>query len=151
MAKLSKLPNAQTPIVGVFTFNMTDTMVNTSGDEVAFGADAATVFDIMTPPPGAIVVGGVVKVETAVTGSTSTMDLGDSDDTDRYTETAATNLADPDAPATDFDMLGEHKVYAGNQAIRMTIANGAEVTVGKVHVVISMVIPGRATENLKTT
>lgn len=151
MAKLSKLPNAQWPIVGVFTFNMTDTMLNTSSVETAFGAASGTVFDIMTPPPGAVVISGVVKVETAVTGNTSTADIGDSDDTDRYTETAAVDLADPDAPASSFEMLGDHKVYDGSQAIRLTIANGGAVTVGKVHVVVSMVVPGRANENLKTT
>lgn len=151
MAKLLKLPNAQYPIVGVFTFNMTDTMLNTSSVETAFGAASGTVYDVMTPPPGAIVIGGVVKVETAVTGNTSTVDIGDSDDTDRYTETAAIDLADPDAPASGFEMLGDHKVYDGSQAIRLTIANGGAVTVGKVHVIVNMVVPGRANENLKTT
>jgi hypothetical protein len=126
-------------------------MVNTSAAETAFGAAAGTVFDIFYPPPGAIVIDGAVRIETAVTGNTSTVDIGDSDDTDRYTEAGAVDLTDPDAPDSGFDQLGDHKVYDGSQAIRLTIANGGLVTVGRIHIVVEMVIPGRANENLKTT
>lgn len=151
MALLKKLPNAQWPIVGVFSFSAADTMVNVAGSEVAFGAAAPGSFDIMTPPPGAIVIDGSVKVETPAVGSTSTVDVGDSDDPDRYTETNPVDLADADAPYTAFDMLGDHKVYDGSQAIRITMANGGALSALKAHIVVVMIVPGRASENLKTT
>lgn len=151
MSVLKKLPNAQYPIVGVFSFNFDDTMLNTSSVSTAFGAASGTVFDVMTPPPGAIVIGGVVKVETVAAGNTSTVDVGDSDDADRYTETNPVDLADADAPFTAFDMLGDHKVYDGSQKIRITITNGGALTALKAHIIVQMVIPGRANENLKTT
>ncbi|HYF28589.1 MAG TPA: hypothetical protein VD931_22810 [Baekduia sp.] len=156
MAKLLKLANAQYPITAVFDFSATDTMVNTSGAEVAFGKTTSgtnTTYDIFTPPPNAVVVGGRVIVVTAFNSSGgNTVDVGDSDDLDRYTEAAAINMADPDAPATGFDMLGDGKVYAGNQNIRLTITNTTDdATAGRVIVAVDMVIPGRANENLKTT
>lgn len=153
MAKLLKLPNAQYPIAAVFEFDHADTMVNIAGDEVAFGADDAelTTFDLFYPPPGAVVIGGNVKVKELVTGSsTSTIDIGDSDDPNRYTEAAPINLMDADAPATGFDMLGDHKQYSGSQAIRATILNDGAMTAGKAIVTVLMVVPGRANENLRT-
>ncbi len=156
MAALTKLASAQYPLTAVFTYNFDDTMTNTSGNSVAMGvltSGSNTVFDIFTPPPGAVVVGGRVIVVTAfATSSANTVDIGDSDDTDRYTETGAINLQDPDAPASGFDLLGDGKVYDGSQSIRLTIANGtADATAGKAIVVVEMVVPGRANENLKTT
>jgi len=152
MAKLLKLPNVQYPIAAVFAFDHADTMVNTAGDEVAFGADdaALTTYDIFTPPPGAVVIGGNVKVTEAFNSTTNTMDVGDSDDPDRYTETAPIDLKDADAPATGFDMLGDHKQYSGSQAVRMTILNDGLASAGKAIVTVLMVVPGRANENLRT-
>jgi hypothetical protein len=151
MAVLTKVVNAQYPIVVCFTANAADSMVNTSGTSKTFGDATPGAFDIFTPPPGAIVIGGVVKVETIAAGSTSTVDVGDSDDTDRYTETGAIDLADADAPASGFEQLGDHKVYNGSQAIRITMANGGALSALKFHVIVTMIIPGRARENLKTT
>ena len=151
MALLTKVAGAQYPLSVVFSFNWDDTMLNTSSAATAFGAATGTTFDIFYPPPGAIVIGGVVKVETLAAGSTSTVDIGDSDDTDRYTETGAIDLTDADAPASGFEQLGDHKVYSGAQAIRLTIANGGALTAGKAHVVVNMIVPGRVNENLKTT
>lgn len=151
MALKTKLPNAQTVLSAVFTFNWDDTFVNNAGTLTTFGAAAPGAFDFFTPPPGAIVIGGAVKVETAAAGNTSTVIVGDSDDTNRYTETGAIDLADPDAPATGFDMLGDHKVYNGAQAVSMTLANGGALSAGKIHIVVNFIVPGRASENLKTT
>lgn len=152
MATLKKkLPNAQTVLSAVFSFNYDDTMLNTSAAETAFGAASGTTFDIMTLPPGAIVIGGAVKIETVAAGNTSTIDIGDSDDTDRYTETNPVDLADADAPVTGFDQLGDHKVYSGSQAIRITIANGGALTGGRFHVIVNFIVPGRSSENIKTT
>jgi hypothetical protein len=153
MAKLLKLPNVQYTIAAVFEFDHADTMDNISGDEVAFGADDAslTTFDLFYPPPNAVVIGGNVKVKEVVTGSTtSTLDIGDSDDPDRYTETAPIDLKDADAPATGFDMLGDHKQYSGSQAIRATILNDGAMTAGQVIITVLMVVPTKAHENIRT-
>jgi hypothetical protein len=47
-------------------------------------------------------------------------------------------------------MLGDHKVYNGSQAIRATFTNGGVLTALKAHIVVVMIIPTRANENLKT-
>lgn len=154
MALITKLRNAQTVLAAVFEFNWNDTMVNTSGTTVDLGAvTAGSTFNIITPPVNAIVVGGTVKNITPWVGPTAcTIDIGDSDDTNRYTETAAIDRKDPDAPATGFDMLGDHKQYSGSQAISMTLINSVAVaTAGKTLVTINFVVPGRASENVKTT
>lgn len=156
MAKLTKLPNAQTVLSVVFDFNYSDTMVNTSGNEVMFGkltSAANTTYDIATLPPGSVVVGGrVIVVTPFATSSANTVDVGDSDDLDRYTETGAIDLQDADAAASGFDMLGDGKVYTNGGNIRLTITNGtADATAGRAIVVVNFVVPGRASENLKTT
>lgn len=153
MALKKKLPNAQTVLSAVFDIVYSDTMVNVDGVELAFGADDAanTTFDLFTPPPGAVVIGGRVIVVTVFNSTTNTLDLGDSDDPNRYTETGAINLKDADAPASGFDMLGDGKVYDGSQAVRATILNDGLASAGRAIVVVNFVVPGRASENLKTT
>lgn len=153
---LKKLPGAQTVLSALFDYNFDDTMVNTSGNTVAMGvltSGSNTVFDIFTPPPGAVVIGGRVIVITAfATSSANSVDVGDSDDTDRYTETGAIDLQDPDAPASGFEMLGDGKIYSGNQNIRLTISNAtAAATAGRAIIVVNFVMTGRISENLKTT
>jgi hypothetical protein len=153
MAKLLKLPNVQYTIAAVFEFDHADTMDNISGDEVAFGADDAslTTFDLFYPPPNAVVIGGNVKVKEVVTGSTtSTLDIGDSDDPNRYTEGAAVDLKDVDGAPGVFDMIGDHKQYSGSQAIRLTILNDGLASAGKAVVTVLMVTPQKANENLRT-
>lgn len=155
MAKVFKQPNAQTVLSIAFNVNATDTMDNTSGSEVAFGAITSgsnTTFDIATMPPNSVVVGGRVAVLTAFNSTVNTVDVGDSDDPDRYTETGAIDLQDADAPASGFEMLGDGKIYSGNQAIRLTFNNTvAAATAGRALVVVNFVIVGRASENIKTT
>lgn len=148
---LKKLTGVQTVLSAVFSASYDDTMVNTAGVSKTFGDATPGAFDIITLPPGAIVIGGAVKVETAAAGNTSTVDVGDSDDTDRYTETNPIDLADADAPVTGFDLLGDHKVYAGNQAVRITLTNGGALSAGRFHVIVNFIVPGRTSENVKTT
>lgn len=151
MATLTKLVGAQYPLVAVFTFNWNDAFTNVAGSSTTFGAAAPGAFDFITMPPGSMVIGGRVLVETAAAGNTSTVDIGDSDDPDRYTETAAIDLADPDAPASGFEMLGDGKVYDGTQALRLTFANGGALSAGKAHVIVTFIMTGRINENVKTT
>lgn len=155
MATVTKLGSSQDVQSIVFDVNATDTMVNTSGNSVAFGAITSgsnTVFDVATLPPGSVVVGGRVIVITAWNSTVNTVDVGDSDDTDRYTETGAVDLQDADAPASAFDMLGDGKFYTNGQNLRLTFNNTvAAATAGRAIVVVNYVIVGRSTYNLKTT
>lgn len=156
MSLLKKLPNVQTVLSAVFDYSFNDTMVNTTGNEVALGvltSGSNTVFDIITMPLNSVVVGGRVVVITAfATSSANSVDIGDSDDTDRYTETGAIDLQDPDAPTSGVELLGDGKIYDGSQAIRLTISNAtASATAGRAIVVINFVVSGRASENVKTT
>lgn len=155
MAKVTKAYGAQWTLCVPFNINATDTMVNTSAAEVAFGAVTSagnTTFDIFTMPPNSFVIGGRVIVGTAFNSTANSVDVGDSDDPDRYTETAAIDLQDVDAPAAGFEMLGDGKIYDGAQAIRLTLTNtvGA-ATAGRCIVVIEFAILNRVNENLKTT
>jgi len=150
MTTLKASTTAQWPLVATFSFNAADDMLNTSAVSKTFGDATPGAFDIFTPPPNSMVVGGMVKVETIAAGNTSTIDIGDSDDTDRYTEANPVDLADADGAYTVFDMLGDHKVYDGAQKIRVTFANGGAVTATKAHIIVYMIVLNRANENLKT-
>lgn len=152
MAKLLKLPNAQYAVTAVFEANFDDTMVNINGDEFAIGAEDAdlTTFDIFTPLPGSIVIGGWIQPITAFDSTANTLDLGDSDDPNRYTPVIV-DLQDIQA-AVALSVVGANtKVYDGSQAVRATILNTvAAATAGKFIVAVTLVAPGRAHENLKT-
>ena len=147
MATLKKTPAAQTILAADFAFNIAnaDAMVNTSGVSTAFSASAGTVYDIISLPYGAQVVGGdmTVLVVSNDTG-TATAALGDSASATRYL--AATNikaLARTALTITGYQSLGE--------AVRLTVANqNGNATTGHVKFVVHFVFSNRATENLKT-
>jgi hypothetical protein len=155
MAKVTKAYGAQWPLTVAFNVNATDTMVNTSSAEVAFGAVTSgtnTTYDLCTMPPNSVVIGGRVIVGTVFNSTANSVDLGDSDDLDRYTETGAIDLKVADAPATGFDLLGDGKIYDGSQSLRATFTNTvAAATAGRAIIVVTFVILGRANENLKTS
>lgn len=139
MALLKHNRNVQEALWAEFTFNMTDTMVNTAGAEQAFSA-AAGVFDPIKLPPNAVVVGGDVTVETVSNDSgTSTIKVGDAADDDRYL--GATSLKA--AARTALVPTG----YRGTgQDIRITLANqNGDATAGKVTVRVAYTVTGRAT------
>ena len=76
MAKQLASRGAQYPLLAEFTFNFDDTIVATDGVEKPFSGAVAA--EIVNLPDGAVVIGGEVAVETAVTGSTTfTLSLGD--------------------------------------------------------------------------
>lgn len=150
MSVLTKTVGAQWVLAAEFEANFDDTMVNTSGNSAAFSAiDGTATFDVITPPPGAVVNGGSVHVITAFDSTTNTLDVGDSDDPDRYTaavldmKAAVTKALSPAATA---------KVYDGSQAIRLSFAGtGAAATAGKFRIVVEMTVGSKVNENLKTT
>lgn len=153
MSTLTKAVSAQWPIAVEFEALFSDDMLDTSGVSFIFETiTAGTVFPICTPPPGAVVLGGTIYNVAAATGPTAaSLDVGDTDDPDRYTPTIHNRLS---ATAhTDMTPVGAvAKVYSGNQSINGTLINSvAADTTGKFRVVIVMAAAGKATENLKTT
>lgn len=141
MAVLKATRGAQTPVTAEFTFNFDDTMLNTSGVSDGFATVASHVFDVINLPPNAIVVGGEVVTETAVTGSTAyNVSVGDSASATRYL--GATDRVTAGRTAlvpTGYVGLGEQ--------IRVTVApTVATATAGKVTVRVSYITRGRVSE-----
>lgn len=153
MATLQKTPAAQTLLVADFTFSMltadSDAMLNTAGNLTAFNKITSagdTTYDVMTLPYGSEVVGGNVNVITAVVGPTaSTLSVGDSANATRYAN--AVNIKS--AAQTALTITG---YITQGEGIRLTVNNTvAAGTAGKVEVNVTFKVPGRATDNLKTT
>lgn len=140
MAKLKFTRSAQYTLQTEFIFNLTDTMVDTSGNTTAFKATAG-VFDVIKLPPNAVVVGGDMTVETVSNESgTATIKIGDSSTDNRYL--AATTIKT--AARTALTLTG----YRGTgQDIRITLANqNGDATAGKVSVRVAYIVSGRANE-----
>jgi len=140
MPKLNANRALQYPLVAEFTFNLTDTMVNTSGVETAFKATAG-IFDVIKLPVNANVIGGELVVETVSdeTG-TATVKIGDSANDARYL--TATNLKA--AARTALTLTG----YRGSgEDIRITLANqNGNAAAGKATIRVMYTIQGRANE-----
>lgn len=158
MALLKKLTGVQTVLAAVIDINYNDTMANLAGTVVTVGvltSGTNTSFAVWTPPPNAVIIGGRVATLTAwATSSANTLDIGDSDDTDRYTETAAVDLQDVDSPLTgsgSVDLLGNAKIYTGAQNIEFLLTNGtADATAGRTVVTMYYIVLNRMSENIKT-
>ena len=85
MAKLTPSRAAQTVLCSEFTFEFADTMLDVNGVLKDFKTVGSNVFEPINLPPRAIVVGGEVVTETAVTGSTAyNISVGDSVSATRY-------------------------------------------------------------------
>jgi hypothetical protein len=141
MAVLKATRAAQTPKVASFTFNVTDTMVNTSAASTAFGAASGTVFDVINLPVGARVIGGDMVVEVVSNdASTATIAVGDSASASRYLSATTIKTAARTALVpTGYHGLGEN--------LRITLANaGGAATTGTVTVNVTFVIDNRADE-----
>jgi len=141
MAKLITTRGAQWPLTAEFTFNFDDTMVDVNGATVDFATVASQVVEAINLPTGAIVVGGEVVTETAVTGATAyNVSVGDSGSATRYL--GATNRVT--AGRTALVPTG----YVGNgENIRVTVApTVAPATAGKVTVRVGYVVRNRVNE-----
>lgn len=141
MSKLIATRGAQYPLVAEFTFNFDDTMVDVNGVLKDFKTVGSTVVDAINLPPGAIVIGGEVVTETAVSGSTAyNIKVGDANDDDRYLGT------------TDRVTAGRTALvptgYVGNgEQIRVTVApTVAAATAGKVTVRVQYIVRNRVNE-----
>jgi hypothetical protein len=141
MAKLIASRGAQYPLVAEFTFNFDDTMVDINGALKDFKTVGTTVVDAINLPTGAVVIGGEVVTEKAVTGSTAyNVSVGDSGNATRYLS------------ATDRVTAGRTALvptgYVGNgEQIRVTVApTVADATAGKVTVRVQYIVRNRVNE-----
>ena len=141
MAKLKASRGAQWPLVAEFTFNFDDTMVDTAGVLKDFKTVGSTVVDAINLPADAIVIGGEVVTETAVTGSTAyNVSVGDSGSATRY-------LSATDRVSAGRTALVPTGYVGTGEQIRVTVApTVAAATAGKVTVRVQYVIRNRVTE-----
>jgi hypothetical protein len=128
-------------LVAEFVASWDDTMVDINGAVKDFKTAGSSIFEIIPLPPGAIVQGGEVVVETAWAGSTTApITLGDSVNATRYL--GSTSLA-----AAARTVLVPTGYVSQGENIRMAFApTGALATAGKVSVKVSYVIRNRANE-----
>lgn len=142
MAKLNAARGGQYPITAEFTFDVAnDTMKNVSGVDDDFKVVGSHVFDALLLPQGAILTGGEVVTETAVTGATAyNVKVGDKDDDDRY-------LTATDRVAAGRTALVPTGYVSDGAQVRVTVAPTiADATAGKVTVRITYVIRNRVNE-----
>jgi formylmethanofuran dehydrogenase subunit C len=143
MAKLKATRTAQPVMLAEFTWNFNDTMVNTVGNTVDFGAvnlgGAAGKFDVINLPVGAVVVGGSLTVETAFDTAGYDVTVGDSGSENRY-------LTSTDVKSTGQTALVPTGYHGTGQNIRITMSSDDACTTGKATLRVEYVIDGRATE-----
>ena len=141
MALLKAARTAQYPLMAEFTFNFDDTMVNTSAASDGFATVASHIFDVINLPMYAVVVGGDVVTETAVTGSTAyNVSVGDSASAARY-------LSATDRVAAGRTALVPTGYVGAGENIRLTVApTVATATAGKVTLRVMYTIRNRAQE-----
>lgn len=159
--KLLASRTAQYPLVAEFAFNWNNWVVDsadgakkTLGSTVALatdpnetlltGAVAATiVFDCIPLPPGAVITGGELIVETAYAGSTAaTVSLGIAG-----TTTALLSAVDLKTAARTALTITSPLLANSGQNLRATIAyTVANATAGKARLRVMYTIDGRASE-----
>lgn len=143
MAKLNPSRAAQTVLSAEFTFEFADTMKDVSGVTKDFKTVGSTVVDAINLPPRAIVVGGEVVTETAVTGSTAyNVSVGDSGSATRYL--GVTNrLSAGRTPLVPTGYVGD------GENLRLTVSpTVADATAGKVTVRVQYIMRDRWSETI---
>ena len=143
MAKLNPSRAAQTVLSAEFTFEFADTVKDVNGATKDFKTVGSTVVDAINLPPRAIVVGGEVVTETAVTGSTAyNVSVGDSGSATRYL--GVTNRVT--AGRTPLVPTG----YVGDgENLRLTVSpTVADATAGKVTVRVQYIMRDRWSETV---
>lgn len=142
MALLKPNRTAQYPLWASFTFNFSDTMVDTAGATKDFKTTGTSIVcEPIALPPGAVVVGGDVVTETAITGSTAyNISIGDSASATRY-------LGATDRVAAGRSALVPTGYHGLGENLRVTVApTVADATAGKVTVRVEYIIDGRSNE-----
>jgi hypothetical protein len=143
MAKLTPSRAAQTVLCSEFTFEFADTMKDVNGVTKDFKTVGSTVVDAINLPPRAIVVGGEVVTETAVTGSTAyNVSVGDSGSATRYL--GVTNrLSAGRTPLVPTGYVGD------GENLRLTVSpTVADATAGKVTVRVQYIMRDRWSETV---
>lgn len=144
MALKTKTRHSQDVLSAEFVFNVVaDTMVPTAGGSaINMAAVQANIFDVLELPPNAIVVGGDVVTETAVTGSTAfNVKVGDSGSDVRYLGTTDKVAAGRTA------LVPTGFVNASGLPVRVTATPTVAVaTAGKVRLRVDYVVQNRAVE-----
>lgn len=143
MAKLTAARTAQNVVESEFVFNFDDTMVNTSGVEVDFGSSntAATSFDIINLPQGAVVIGGEVVTDTAFDAATYNVTLGDSASAARY-------LASTDKKGAGRTAITPTGHRGDGENLRLGVTPADACTQGKLTVRVQYIITGRACDTV---
>ena len=152
---------AQTPLFAEFAFSFNEWAVDSvDGTKKTFGGPVATstdpsepalqagtgiVMDVIPMPPGAVITGGEVIVETAYAGSTAaTLSLGIAGSTTALVN--ATSIMAAAGTRVALTMTAPLLANAG-QNLRATIAyTVANATAGKVRVRVMYTIDGRGNE-----
>lgn len=165
--KLLKNRGVQWPLVAAIAFTFrnwvtdsVDQVSKTMGATIANSTDPTqpgltgpvantVVFDMIALPPGAVIIGGAIVVETAYVGPTAaTISVG--------TAAAPTGLASAvdlkTAGRTELTLTGVNALLANDGSdIRATVAyTVANATAGKVRLDVQYTIDGRATETQAT-
>ena len=143
MAKLNPSRAAQTVLSAEFTFEFADTVKDVNGVTKDFKTVGSTVVDAINLPPRAIVVGGEVVTETAVTGSTAyNVSVGDSGSATRYL--GVTNrLTAGRTPLVPTGYVGD------GENLRLTVSpTVADATAGKVTVRVQYIMRDRWSETV---
>ncbi len=141
MAKLIASRGSQWPLVAEFTFLFDDTMVDIAGVLKDFKTVGSTVVDVIKLPVNAIVIGGEVVTETAITGATAyNVSVGDATTIARY-------LGITDKKAAGRTALVPTGYVSNGENLRITVSpTVADATLGKVTVRIEYIIRNRVNE-----
>ena len=141
MAKLNATRGLQYPLVAEFTFNFDDTMTDIADVLKDFKTVGTTAVAAINMPLNAIVIGGEVVTETAISGSTAyNVSVGDSGSATRYLGVTDRVTAGRTA------LVPTGYVGAGEQ-IRVTVTpTVAAATAGKVTVRVMYIIRNRVNE-----
>lgn len=141
MANLKTARGCQYPLVAEFTFNFDDTMVDVAGATKDFKTVGSTVVNAIHLPVGAVVLGGEVVTDTAITGSTAyNISVGDAASAVRY-------LGATDRVAAGRTALVPTGFRTDGADLQVTVApTVAAATAGKVTVRVEFMIEGRAHE-----
>lgn len=133
----------QTVLQSEFSWNFDDTMANTSGTTVDFGATnvVSTTFDVIDLPPGAVVVGGELITETAFDAATYNVSVGDSGSATRY-------MAATDKKSTGRTALTPTGAHGTGLPIRITVVAADVCTTGKATLRVQFTIDNRVTEQV---
>lgn len=141
MSDLKITRGAQWPLVAEFTLNFNDTMLDSTGASKDFGLTntAATAFDVINLPYGAVVIGGDVVTETAFDTASYAVTVGDATTANRY-------LASTDVKAAGRTALVPTGYVSDGGAVRVTITNADACTAGKATVRVMYTIRNRTNE-----